>query len=74
MFCRYKTIVDGQKQTGRGRSTWKFTEEMAEVMAKDPAIAPGQVLTTLNDDGMYACMYVCMAGLGGLRVLSLEPL
>ena len=70
MFCRYKTIVDGQKKTGRGRSTWQFTDDMEEVMANDPAITPGRVLTTLDNDGMYACM----AGLLGLRVLSLEPL
>jgi len=43
--CRYKKIVDANKQTGRGKSTWEFMDVLRPILDKDPAVNPPCILS-----------------------------
>ncbi|XP_060589697.1 uncharacterized protein LOC132744920 isoform X2 [Ruditapes philippinarum] len=43
---RYKTIVDANEKSGRGRRKWEFFEAMDELLAGDPSVRPVSVLSS----------------------------
>ena len=44
----YKKIKDGHNQTGRGRTKWKFYDQINELLGNRPATRPPVVLETLE--------------------------
>ena len=46
----YKKIKDGHNQTGRGRTKWKFYDQLNELLGNRPATRPPVVLETLESN------------------------